>query len=88
MHPSNWEAYEIFAACWSQWRVAIGFSGGAPLGLHYPSVWTVITAYGCKKPGKVFKKIQFIETGALSVINVPKDVPDNATDSGGLEKRR
>ena len=46
-------------------------------GLNYPSVMAVITAFGIKKQKRVFKQVQLIEAGALSVLNDRKNISDN-----------
>jgi hypothetical protein len=69
VHPKNWQAYQVFRHCFSQWRVVAGMGGIAYQGLDYPSVWTVIKAQRCKRPHRIFRQIQLIEAGALSKIN-------------------
>lgn len=80
VHPKNWLAFLIFMDCFTQWRVVAGMGGIAYQGLDYPSVWTVIKAHRCKKPWRVFRQIQYLETGALSEINGRQDIPDDVTD--------
>lgn len=57
----------MFVACSTQWRIAVGISGAAPTGLDYAAVVAVMQALGVKKTKRVFRQVQLIEAGALSI---------------------
>ena len=82
VHPDNWTAYRVFEACITQWRVIAGMGGIIRQGLEYPSVMTVMDAWGIKKRRKIFNQVRLLEAGALSVINEQQNVPDNAANPG------
>lgn len=80
VHPSNWQAFQVFEACQTQWRLVVGMGGVVYQGLDYPAVLSVLDAWGVKKRTKVFEQVRSLEAGALSVLNEREDIPDNATD--------
>jgi len=53
----------------TQWRMIVLANGMVYQGLDYASVWSVIAAQKAKHPGRIFRQIQYLETGALSEIN-------------------
>lgn len=85
VHPSNWKALEIFAACSTQWRVVSGMAGLFWMGLDYTAIDRVMPRFGVKRTcnqDKVFHQLRILEAGALRELNAREDIPDNATHPG------
>lgn len=58
----NWEAWEVFRKCDTQWRV--GFSG--PYALDYSTVIDMMDIMGISDKVHTIERIKFIERGALA----------------------
>ena len=82
VHPDNWKAFRVLEACVTQWRIIAGMNGVMRQGLDYPSVMTVIDAWGIKNRRKIFNQVRLLEAGALSEFHEQQDLPDNAANSG------
>ncbi len=61
----NWDAVQMFMACATQWRMAVGMGGATPTGLDYSAVQAVIQMRGCFDPGEMFEAIRLLERGYL-----------------------
>lgn len=64
----NWPLLELFRACRSQWRVAMGFAGAAWLGFDYAGVDIVIRRRRMKRANEAFATLQVMEFAALEVL--------------------
>ena len=67
--PAHREAFELFAACATQWRVIAGMAGVHHQGIDYPALESVMRMKGVDDQPTRFEQIQHIEAGALGVIN-------------------
>ena len=67
--PENWKAFEIFAACATQWRetLIVGPRGAhlIPQGLDYTGVEAVMRMLGVRNRKRIFTQIRDFERGAL-----------------------
>ena len=61
----NWEAFEVFINCSTQWRVISGMAT-VMQGLDYTSVESVMRMMGIKNKPEIFQKLRLIERGALA----------------------
>jgi hypothetical protein len=61
--PDCWPAFDLFAQCRTQWRVAMG----GPTGLDYVAVLALMDLHGIKrrKRRKLLDDIQHMEAAAL-----------------------
>ena len=63
----NWESWDVFRRCGTQWRIAQ--MSGRVLGLDYSAVSAIINMTGSSDQMKVFDGVQLIEAGYLSKQN-------------------
>lgn len=68
--PDNWEAFEVFAAMQTQWRVSMA----GPVGLDYNALEPVMRLRGIAKRdrGEVFDAVRVMELAALEVMRAKK----------------
>ena len=80
MHPENWEAFQLFAAMATNWRVVGGGFGAVYLGLDYSALLAVmrLQVKGRKKRIDIFDRIRLIEQGALGLINGGEESSNDA----------
>lgn len=71
--PELWteqaEAFRVFAACQTQWRIVAGMSGAAYQGLDYGAVESVMRMHAIEDTAECLDQIQALERGALEVLN-------------------
>ncbi|WIX35064.1 DUF1799 domain-containing protein [Salinicola sp. JS01] len=67
--PEHREAYEIFGACATQWRVIAGVGNAIHQGIDYTALESVMRMRGVEDTAARFEQIRHIEAGALGVIN-------------------
>lgn len=67
--PEHREAYEIFGACATQWRVIAGMGNAIHQGIDYTALESVMRMRGVEDQSTRFEQIRHIEAGALSVMN-------------------
>ncbi|MGM8931385.1 DUF1799 domain-containing protein [Salinicola halophyticus] len=67
--PDHREAFELFGACATQWRVIAGMGGVHHQGIDYPALESVMRMRGIADQPARFEQIRHIEAGALSVMN-------------------
>ncbi|QPI66199.1 DUF1799 domain-containing protein [Vreelandella venusta] len=67
----HWPALELFLAMRTQWRVAVGMSGGQRLGIDYTSLYghPKYARLDYDEQDKLLTQIQHIEAGALAAFN-------------------
>lgn len=67
----HWTAFEIFRACGTQWRVAIGGTTILHLGLDYPGVAVVMDRLlpADAEQARVFADLQVMEAAAQPILN-------------------
>jgi len=65
----NWQSVKFFLNLSTQWRVAVGMSGGQYLGLDYQSVEAMMRIQNITKKKSLFADIQIMEREALAVMN-------------------
>lgn len=68
--PENWPAVQVFAACATAWRLAVGLTTQR-VGLDYPSAEAVCRGLGIRWRA-VFRPLQVMERAALGVWNRQK----------------
>lgn len=64
---ANAEALDIWLACSTQWRVAVGLGGILWLGLDYSAVNVMLQHYAPQDPAAVMADLQVMEAEALAV---------------------
>lgn len=64
----NWPVVQLFLACQSQWRMAVGLSGMVWLGLDYPGVDVVMRRRRMTRTNSAFEALQAMEFAALRVL--------------------
>ena len=71
MWEEHWPALELFLAMRTQWRTAIGMSGGQRLGIDYTSLYghPKFARLDYDEQDKLLGQIQHIEAGALAAMN-------------------
>lgn len=67
--PEHIEAWNVFAACSTQWRIIAGPSSLFQQGLDYIAVESVMRMRGVTAQTDCFGQIQCIERGALEILN-------------------
>lgn len=69
--PENWPSVQVFAALATQWQIAGGLLGSRVLGLHYPSIQTVMWAHQIRACDRraMFDDMRVMEAAALNVMN-------------------
>lgn len=71
--PDLWqehaEAFRLFTACQTQWRVIAGMGGAVHQGLDYPAVEAVMRMRGVENHAECLAQVQALEAGALEVLN-------------------
>lgn len=69
--PELWPAWQVFTACWNQWRITVGFADLRYEGIEYPALESVIRLHGIprKKQRDVFWAVQVMENEAKPLRN-------------------
>ena len=71
--PSLWPeqvtAWNVFAACSTQWRVIAGQAAVIHQGIDYAALESVMRMHAVGDTLTVFSQVRSIEAGALEVIN-------------------
>lgn len=69
--PENWQAWEVFAAMATQWRVSVGMSGAIHHGLDYAALPVVEQRVGVKKRQRAdtFARLRVMESAAREELN-------------------
>lgn len=65
----HWEAFELFAACATQWRIIVGMSGSFYQGLDYQALSAARAELELAPSRQRLEQVRCIEAGALDVIN-------------------
>lgn len=70
--PENWEAFELFIALGTQWRVA---GLGQYIGISYPSMESVLNIFGIDSARRaaLFADLRIMERAALDYFNERKN---------------
>jgi hypothetical protein len=63
----NWDAYEIFARMWTQWKR--NDWNGRLIGIDYTSMISAISLFHPDNAGEIFDQVRLIEHGYLSEAN-------------------
>lgn len=69
--PENWQAFEVFCAMGSQWRVSAGMAGMVWRGLDYTALPIVEPRMGVKRSerGDLFQRLRIMEAAARTELN-------------------
>jgi hypothetical protein len=62
----NWEAFQMFNMCATQWRYLPSMGEPIAQGLDYPSVLAVMEMHGILDKSDLFARVQFLEQGAIA----------------------
>jgi hypothetical protein len=63
----NWDAYEIFARMWTQWKR--NDWTGHLIGIDYTAMIHTINLYHADGAGEIFDRVRLIEHGYLNEVN-------------------
>lgn len=81
----NRDAWELYSALQSQWRV----SGFGMVGLDYSQIWPVADVLEIEVTADVFRKIRLLEAEELKQqAEQPKERPRNDKNNTGHKRRR
>ena len=71
MWEEHWPALELFLAMRTQWRTAIGMSGGQRLGIDYTSLYghPKYARLDADAQEELLGRVQHIESGALAAMS-------------------
>jgi len=67
--PENWQAFEVFMACQTQWQYA---GLGQAVGIQYAALESVMRMMAIEDMPETFQKVRLIEQGALQQISENK----------------
>lgn len=69
--PEHVEAFEVFHACRTQWRVAVGFGGAWYQGLDFTAVDVAMRCLGIpsERHREVFGQLQVMEDEGVKLLN-------------------
>jgi hypothetical protein len=67
--PEHVTAWNVFAACSTQWRIIAGPASLFQQGLEYTAVESVMRMHDVEDQGECLGQVQHIERGALAVLN-------------------
>lgn len=69
--PENWQAWEVFAAMATQWRISVGVGGAVYHGLDYAALPAVEQRVGVKKRQRAdtFARLRVMEAAAREELN-------------------
>lgn len=67
--PQHIEAFRIFTACETQWRMLVGMGGAVFQGLDYVAVVAIMGVHEIESRGECLSQIKALELGALEALN-------------------
>jgi hypothetical protein len=63
------DAYEVFDACSSQWRIVTGTAGVFYQGIDAAALAAIMEMLGIEDRRQCLQQVRMIEAGALEIIN-------------------